>query len=100
MSPSVFFVSLTILLILFLLRKKIVGFLNNSLNFPIEIKVEWFIYLLVIGLVVVLAAGVLMGVTDNSFGNVSVGGGIENLNDAPSRKPHRMFDINFNIFNF
>jgi uncharacterized membrane protein len=100
MTPSVFFISLTILFIVLLIRKKIADFLNETLPFPFEIKTEWIVYLLLFLLSILLILGMIMGVSDNPFGKVTVGGGIETMGESPDRKPHRYFDINFDIFNF
>jgi uncharacterized membrane protein len=103
MTPSFFITSLTVLLIVLLLRKKICNMLNNIFNLPnehteFEIKTEWIVYILAALLTLLMIYGMVMGVTDNPFGNVSVGGGIENLEHSPSKQPHRLFDINFDIF--
>jgi hypothetical protein len=105
MSPSFFFIGLTVLFILLLLRQNIANFLNKKFELPNEyssykIETEWIVYLLAFLLIVLITYGMIMGVTDNPFGNVTVGGGIENMGDSPNQKPHRLFDINFDVFKF
>jgi len=99
MSPGVFVISLTILTIILIIRKNIVNFLNESVHFPYEVKTEYLVYVVTAIFVVVVTLGMMMGTTKN-FSNMSVGGGIENLDSSPDRKPHRLFDVNFDIFNF
>jgi len=99
MSPGVFVISLTILLIILIIRKNIVNFLNESIHFPYEVKTEYVVYVITAIFIVVMTFGMIMGTTKN-FSNVSVGGGIENLDNSPNRKPNRLFDINFDVFNF
>lgn len=99
MSPGVFVISMTILLIVIIIRKNIANFLNESIHFPYQVKTEYIVYVVTAIFIVVMTLGMIMGTTKN-FSNMSVGGGIENLNSSPDKKPHRLFNINFDIFNF
>ena len=96
MSALEFILCLTILLLILLMRKKIAIYINDSLNLSFEIKSNWIAYSVTLVFVTIIIVAMIFG-PKQSYG---VSGGIENIGTSSNNKPHRFFDINFDIFEF
>jgi len=96
MTGSIFILSLTVLLIIFLLRKKITLYINDNYNLKFKIQSEWIVYVLFIIFVFIMALGMLLD--QGSEGKVSVG--FSSMQPEVQKKPNPLFDINFDVFNF
>lgn len=96
MTENSFVLSLSILLIIFLMRKRITLFLNDNFEFKYKIQSEWIVYILTVLFIVVISMGMLLDDTKSKYSNIS--DGFENIRSKAEEKPHRWFDINFDIF--
>ena len=96
MTGSTFMLSLTVLLTIFLMRKKITIYINDNYNLKCKIQSEWIVYLLFIIFVFIMALGMLLD--QGAEGKVSVG--FSSMQPTVQKKPNPLFDINFEVFNF
>jgi hypothetical protein len=99
MTPIAFVSNIVLIFIIFIAREELVDLINSKMDLSFKMKKIWLSYLLAVWLVIVTILGMLFN-TEQPFGNVSVSGSIEQLEPSESKKPHRFFDINFDIFNF
>jgi hypothetical protein len=99
MTPMDFLISLIVLLIVFLYREEITVTVNGKLDAKYQIKSQWITYFLIFLFIIVTIVGMLIE-QDTPFGAMTVGGGVENIQPSDSNKPHRLFDINFDVFDF
>lgn len=99
MTAVEFLISLIVLLIVFLYRVKIATYINDNLDAKYQIKSDWITYFLIFLFVIITVIGMLTEQT-TPFGAMTVGGGVENIQPTNSDKPHRLFDIDFDVFNF
>lgn len=99
MAAEDFLLHVVMIFSIFIVRNKIAALLNDKLQLFFKFKSEWISYILTVWLVIVLVFGMLYN-EEVPFGSMSVSGGIENLEHSDDKKPHRFFDINFNVFNF
>ena len=91
MTVVSFLLSLTILLIIFIVRQEIVNIINMKFNTKLE--TQTIVYIISVVFIIIITLGMLMGGTEKKFGNI--GSGIENLNKQDENaRPHPMFDIN------
>lgn len=98
-----FFVSIGIILTLFIMRKSVSSFFFEKLD--INISTKGISYFLIFALVAVFVIGTLFSDQKSKYGHIS--SGYEQMRPNPDPKtqdkkeePHRWFNINFNIFNF
>ena len=96
MTGSVFMLSLTVLLTIFLIRKKIAIYVNDNFNLKFKIQSEWIVYILFIVFVFIMAFGMLLD--QGNEGKVSKG--FSSMQPEVQKKPNPLFDINFNVFDF
>jgi hypothetical protein len=99
MNPADFILNIVMIFSVFIVREKLAEVLNDKLNLSFKIKTQWISYILLFWLTVVVVMGMLYD-TKQSFDSVSVSESMQNLEPAANKKPHRFFDINFDIFNF
>jgi hypothetical protein len=104
MTFSTFILSLTVLFIILLNRKKITSVINEKF-YSDETKAnkfqsEWIVYILTILFIAVISMGMLMDNTKEKYGQISEDFQKLKPQHDESSRPHRWFDINFEIFNF
>ncbi len=97
MTPTHFALNIIMIFSIYLIRENISRLSKERLN--LLIKTEWISYLLVAWLVAVTVGGMLYN-TEKPFGSLSVSESMQNLEPAANKKPHRWFDINFDVFDF
>jgi hypothetical protein len=97
MTPTDFALNIIMIFSVYLARENITRLLEEKLN--LSIKTELISYLLVFWLVGVVIGGMLYN-TEKPFGTLSVSESMQNLEPAANKKPHRWFDINFDVFDF
>jgi hypothetical protein len=97
MTPTDFALNIIMIFSVYLVRENITRLLEEKLN--LSIKTELISYLLVFWLVGVVIGGMLYN-TEKPFGTLSVSESMQNLEPAANKKPHRWFDINFDVFDF
>jgi choline-glycine betaine transporter len=101
---SFFFISSAVIFILFIQRKAVAEFLFEKID--IYITTKQVTYILIFSLVLVFILGILLSDLKSKYGHISKG--YDKLRPEQSaieikkvkEKPHRWFDINFDIFNF
>lgn len=91
MNNSLFFLSLALVLIVFLMRKKIVEYLFEQ--YDIHIESEIIVYITSILFIALIIVGMLFDNTKAKYNNISKS--YENMKPNPQNKPHRYFDIDF-----
>ncbi len=97
MTENSFILSLTILLIVFLMRHRLTLFLNESFEFKSKIQSEWIVYILTILFIAVISIGMLMDDTKNKYSDIS--DSFEEYRLKVQNKSGGLFNINFDIFN-
>ncbi len=96
MNEIVFFLSLVILIVVFLYRHKFVDYLDE--RFYIRIRSEVIVYILSALFVAVIMMGMLMDDTKGNYSKISKN--YDNLRPKVDDQPHRYFDIDFkSLFN-
>jgi hypothetical protein len=95
-SQLEFILSLTTLLLILVMRGKIAQQLNDSLDLSFKIRSKWISYLITL----IFAAIIIVSMVVDPIQSYGVSGGIENIGSSPDNRPHRLFDINFDIFKF
>jgi len=87
-----FLLSLSILVIIFIMRKEIVAIINTKFNLKIETEI--IVYIISFLFIIIIGVAMLMDGTKDKYSHI--GAGIENLGpkDDESSRPHPMFDIN------
>ena len=96
MTLNSFILSLTVLLLIFFMRQKLTQFLNENFTFKNKIQSEWIVYILSILFIIVISMGMLLDNTKDKYADIS--DSFEKIRSQADTKPHRWFDINFNIF--
>jgi len=91
MNNSLFFLSLTLVLIVFFMRKKIVEYLFEQ--FDIYIGSEIIVYITSVLFIALIVMGMLFDDTKTKYSNIS--NSYENMKPNPQNKPHRYFNIDF-----
>lgn len=99
MTPVDFILNVIMIFAVFTVREKLAEILNEKLNLSFKVKSEWISYILIFWLTVVVVMGMLYN-TEQPFDSVSVSESMQKLEPAENKKPHRFFDINFDVFNF
>ncbi|MEA3353994.1 MAG: hypothetical protein U9Q33_09290 [Campylobacterota bacterium] len=99
MTAEDFLLALIILLIVFLYRGYIAEYINNKFEFKYKVEKIWVTYFLIFLLSVISVVGMLTK-EDKPHGTLTVSGGVENIKPVETDKPHRWFDINFDVFDF
>lgn len=99
MTPADFVLNIVMIFSIYIVREKLAEVLNEKLDLFFKIKPVWISYILLFWLSVVVVFGMLYN-TKQSFDSVSVSESMQKLEPAENKKPHRFFDINFDIFNF
>ena len=89
MSFNLFILSLTVIIILLLIRFKIVKLINK--NFDTDFQSEWIVYFLTIAFIVVIAMGMLL---DDTSSPNKLSDGFKNMKPSSNDRPNPMFDIN------
>ena len=97
MTPTDFTLHIVMIASIFIVRGKIADFISEKIG--TAFKPQWISYLLAFWLTIVVIFGMLFN-TKKPFGTLSVSQSMENLEPSENKKPHRYFDINFNVFNF
>jgi len=91
MNDYLFFTLVALTLIVFFLRKKIVGYLFEE--FDIHIGSEIIVYITSVAFVALVLVGMLYDGTKEKYSNISKS--YESLNPNAGKKPHRYFNIDF-----
>lgn len=94
MNNILFFSALIILTSLFLLRRKITNYLYRK--FEINIESEIIVYIVSVLFIAVILMGMLMDDTKAKYSSIS--NSFNSIQTQSSDKPHRWFDINFDVF--
>ena len=90
MTPTVFVASLTILLVIFFLRKKMTNGINSYFDLSIKFQSEWIVYVVFVLLVVVISLGMLLDTKTEG----ALSKGFSNMEPSVNQRPNPLFDIN------
>ncbi len=91
MNSLAFFISLTLVIVVFLMRKKIVEYLFEEHD--IYIGSEIIVYITSIIFIALILIGMLFDGTKERYSDISEN--YDKMRPKTDNKPHRYFDINF-----